>query len=148
MLSSAIMMTDRNMRLLPLALRSVNPCLELTTVFIFKYFINPSMEYLISIWWHFVSKIVQKHCGTRFSLYSSHRKTVSSSVCLSEGAPITKGAGLTERSIDILEMCGLLVDHFDVFISCLDSHSDGTHSLQRIHWWAGDVMLNFFYLLW
>ncbi len=29
---------------------------------------------------------------------------------------------------------GLLVDYCDVFISCLDSHSDGTHSLQRIHW--------------
>ncbi len=28
------------------------------------------------------------------------------------------------------------------FISCLDSHSDGTHSLQRIHCWARDVMLN------
>ncbi len=27
-------------------------------------------------------------------------------------------------------------------ISCLDSHSDGTHSLQRIHWWASNVMLN------
>ncbi len=26
------------------------------------------------------------------------------------------------------------VDYFDVFISCLDSHSDGTHSLQRIDW--------------
>ncbi len=31
----------------------------------------------------------------------------------------------------------------DVFISCLDSHSDGTHSLQSIHWWASDVMLHF-----
>ncbi len=31
----------------------------------------------------------------------------------------------------------------DVFISCLDSHSDGTHSLQWIHWWASDLMLNF-----
>ncbi len=31
----------------------------------------------------------------------------------------------------------------DVFISCVDSHSDGTHSLQRIHWWASDVMLDF-----
>ncbi len=31
----------------------------------------------------------------------------------------------------------------DVFISCLDSHSDGTHSLQRIHWWTSDVMLHF-----
>ncbi len=29
------------------------------------------------------------------------------------------------------------VDLCDVFISCLDSHSDGTHSLQR------NVMLNF-----
>ncbi len=29
------------------------------------------------------------------------------------------------------------------FISCLDSHSDGTHSLQWIHWWASNVMLNF-----
>ncbi len=28
-------------------------------------------------------------------------------------------------------------------ISCLDSHSDGTHSLQSIHWWTSDVMLNF-----
>ncbi len=35
--------------------------------------------------------------------------------------------------------CGLC----DVFISCLDSHSDGTHSLQRIHWRANDVMLHF-----
>ncbi len=35
------------------------------------------------------------------------------------------------------------VDYYDVFISCLHSHSDGTHSLQRIHWWASDMMLNF-----
>ncbi len=42
-----------------------------------------------------------------------------------------------------LEWCGLLVDYCDVFIGCLDSHSDGTHSLQRIHWWASDVMLHF-----
>ncbi len=30
-----------------------------------------------------------------------------------------------------------------MFISCLDSHSDGTHSLQSIHWWASDVQLHF-----
>ncbi len=42
-----------------------------------------------------------------------------------------------------LDWCGLLVDCFDVFISCLDSHSDGTHSLQRIHWWASDGTLHF-----
>ncbi len=35
------------------------------------------------------------------------------------------------------------VDHCDVFISCLDSYSDGTHSLQSIHCWASDVMLHF-----
>ncbi len=35
--------------------------------------------------------------------------------------------------------CGLLW----CFISCLDSHSDGTHSLQRIHWWASDAALNY-----
>ncbi len=35
------------------------------------------------------------------------------------------------------------VDYFDVFISCLDPFSDGTHSLQMIHWWASDVMLHF-----
>ncbi len=28
------------------------------------------------------------------------------------------------------------------FIRCLDSHSDGTHSLQRIQCWASDVMQN------
>ncbi len=46
-------------------------------------------------------------------------------------------------SADGLEWGGLLVDYCDVFISCLDSHSDGTHSLQRIHWWASDGVLHF-----
>ncbi len=45
--------------------------------------------------------------------------------------------------INGLESCELFVDYCDVCISCLDYHSDGTHSLQRIHWWASDVMLNF-----
>ncbi len=40
---------------------------------------------------------------------------------------------------DGLERCGWFVDYCDVFISCLDSHSDGTHSLQ----WASDVMQHF-----
>ncbi len=35
--------------------------------------------------------------------------------------------------------CGLLL----CFISCLNFHSDGTHSLQRIYWWSSDVMLHF-----
>ncbi len=44
---------------------------------------------------------------------------------------------------DGLEWCGSLVVYCDVFISCLDSHSDGTHSLKRIHWWTNDVMPHF-----
>ncbi len=35
----------------------------------------------------------------------------------------------------------ITVDFCEVFISCLDSHSDGTHSLQSIHWWASDGMI-------
>ncbi len=85
-LSSAIVMTDCNMRLLPLALWSVNPCFELPTVFIIKYLINPSMEYLIAIWWPCVQNCAKTHC-------SCHCKTVSNSVCLSEGATVTKGGG-------------------------------------------------------
>ncbi len=45
--------------------------------------------------------------------------------------------------LDGLEWHGLLVDFCYVFISCLDSHTDGTHSLQKIHCWASDEMLNF-----
>ncbi len=44
---------------------------------------------------------------------------------------------------DRLESCGLLEDYCEVFSSCLNSHSDGTHSLQRIHWWASDRMQHF-----
>ncbi len=49
---------------------------------------------------------------------------------------------LHKMLINGLELCGLL-DYRDIFISCLDSHSDGTHSVQRIHWWVSDVMLHF-----
>ncbi len=31
-----------------------------------------------------------------------------------------------------------------LLISCLDSHSDGTHSLHRIYWWSSDVILELF----
>ncbi len=51
------------------------------------------MDYFISIWWPSVTEIMQKHSGTRFSHCSCHCKTVSSSVCLSEGATVTKGGG-------------------------------------------------------
>ncbi len=50
---------------------------------------------------------------------------------------------LNKTLTDGLEWCGLLVGYYDVFISCLDSHSDGTHSLQRIHWWASEQIVIF-----
>ncbi len=47
------------------------------------------------------------------------------------------------HKIFIYVMLWCIVGYFNVFISCLDSHSGGTHLLQRIHLWASDVMLNF-----
>ncbi len=47
-----------------------------------------------------------------------------------------------DEYLDGLEWCGLFVDYCDIFISCLDSHPDGTHSLQWTHWRASDVMLD------
>ncbi len=38
-----------------------------------------------------------------------------------------------------LKSCELLRDYCDVFINYLDSHSDGTHSMQKIHWWASVI---------
>jgi len=35
---------------------------------------------------------------------------------------------LLQMFTDGLECCGLLVDYCDVFISCLDSHSDSVNS--------------------
>ncbi len=43
----------------------------------------------------------------------------------------TRSFSLHKMLIAGLETCGLMVDNCNVFISCLDSHSDGTHSLQR-----------------
>ncbi len=51
---------------------------------------------------------------------------------------------LLQMLTDGLEWCGLLVDYCDVFISCLDSHSDGTHSLQSIHCWDTDAVTHFY----
>ncbi len=58
--------------------------------------------------------------------------------CLEYGFLYCKHAAFCftkQTIIDHLEWCGLIVDYCDVFISCLDSHSDGTHSSY--------VMLNF-----
>ncbi len=48
---------------------------------------------------------------------------------------------LHKTLIDGLDLWIIVMFFF--FISCLGSYSDGTHSLQRIHWWASDVMQNF-----
>ncbi len=45
---------------------------------------------------------------------------------------------LPKMSVDVLKSWIILV-----FISCLDCHSNGTHSLQRIHCWASNAMLNY-----
>ncbi len=55
----------------------------------------------------------------------------------------TRSFCLLKTLTDGLEWCGLLVDYCYVFISCLDSHSDGTHSPHRIHCWDSDEMLHF-----
>ncbi len=49
---------------------------------------------------------------------------------------------LHRKLIDGLKSHGLLVDYCEVFISYLNPHSDGTHSLQKIYWWAIDELLN------
>ncbi len=57
------------------------------------------------------------------------------------------GSNVTDRGLILAGSnglkCGFFVNYCDIFISFLDSHSNGTHSLQRIIWWASDVMLNF-----
>ncbi len=49
---------------------------------------------------------------------------------------------LQHMLIDGLEWCELHVDYCDDFIRCLDFHSDGAQSLQRINCLASDVMLS------
>ncbi len=64
--------------------------------------------------------------------------------CLNDGFVSEAQASCFTRFQSIDWSCMVqLVDYCDVFISCLESHSDGTHSLQRIDWWASVVMLNF-----
>ncbi len=42
----------------------------------------------------------------------------------------THSFSFNKMLIDVLQTCGLHVDYYDICISCLDSHSDGTHSQQ------------------
>ncbi len=52
---------------------------------------------------------------------------------------LTNAASNFTMLTDGLEWCGLM---WCLYL-LLDSHSDGTHSLQSIHWWTSDMMLNF-----
>ncbi len=91
-LKSAIVMIDRHLGLLPLALRSVNAGFELPTVFIFKYFINGIFKS------HLVAFFVQKCAKTSRDRVFPLQLPLKDS-CLSEGATVTKAAGLTDRPI-------------------------------------------------
>ncbi len=64
--------------------------------------------------------------------------------CIKDGFVSYKQSFLLHKTLtDGLEWCGFFLWIIVMFlISCLDSHSDGTHSLQRIQWWASDVMLH------
>ncbi len=57
---------------------------------------------------------------------------------------VTNSFCLLQMLTDGLERCELLW----CFISCLDSHSDGTHSLQSIHLWASDGYVSLNVLPW
>ncbi len=48
--------------------------------------------------------------------------------------------------MDLLETRSLWITYItcDVFIICLDSHSDGTHSMQKIHWRSRLIPQNLF----
>ncbi len=97
------------------------------------------------------SALKKSESGEKYAQIKPHlqAKTVQKSLkfkvkCLNDGFVSYKHSfSLLKTLTDGLEWCVLLVDYCGVFISCLDSHSDGTHSLQSIHWWASDAMLHF-----
>ncbi len=65
-------------------------------------------------------------------LYLSRRNSFNLKCC-NDGFVSYKHIFLLQKTlIDELKLDYL--DYCDVSISCLDSHSDGTHSLKRMHW--------------
>ncbi len=62
--------------------------------------------------------------------------------CLNDGFISHKLIFLLHKTlINGPESWGLLVDYCDVFISSLNSHSDGTHSHNRINWLAFSISI-------
>ncbi len=50
-----------------------------------------------------------------------------------------------KKKLDLFHFDWIRVDFVWIimFLSAIRTHSDGNHSLQRIHWWASDVILMF-----
>ncbi len=97
--------------------------------------------YCIVKYFHEKRQILKEQYIPKFTfaknVHSQNIQDMYESVFSSE----TEFVSYKQAAFHLLDWSG--VDYFDVFISCLDSHSDGTHSLQRIHLWASDVMLHF-----
>ncbi len=77
------------------------------------------------------------NCGCQ--IYNGLKLKTSWRICSLQ----TPGFSLHKTLIDHLELWRVLVKYCNIFISCLDCHFDGTHSLQRICWWRSDVTINF-----
>ncbi len=55
---------------------------------------------------------------------------------INDGLVCNKHAVFASEDVHLLTEVVLIMDYCDVFISCLDSNSGGTHSQQRIHCWV------------
>ncbi len=64
----------------------------------------------------------------------------STYLCLPRLSFFTGESNIMDRTNILDWSIGLLGDYCDFFISCLDSHFGGTHSLQSIHLWIGDAL--------
>ncbi len=92
---------------------------------------SESGEKHAQIKYHLQAKIIQWR-ESNIMDYRLARKYGLKLQCFNDGFVSYKQAlFLLQMLTDGLDLCG--------FISCSDSHSDGTHSLQSIQWWAGDA---------
>ncbi len=117
--------------------------LEITFFFYLRFPYCPNF-----FWFGVVDKILKKFSITSLAHQWMLCSEWSGYLVRSDGLKLkqlcflqTCSFSLHKMLTDGLDSCELLVDYCDVFISSLDSCSDGTHSLQRIHWWASDEKL-------
>ncbi len=97
-----------------------------------------------------IALLLCRYPGNTGPLYPHH--TTDNLPCFDDGKKL--GSNLIMRFICVNNFFTLtplvftkhaafcLTKHELMNWSGVDSHSDGTHSLQRIYWWASDVMLN------